>query len=369
MTSPVLTRRALNRATLERQLLLRRAAMSAQAAIEHLAGLQAQAPNAPYVGLWTRLDGFDTAELAELVTRRRVVRAPLMRATLHLVTARDCLRLRPVVQVVLERSFGGQLFARQIAGIDEHALRAAGRALLEERPRTRAELGPLLGERWPDRDTVSLAYAITYLVPLVQVPPRGVWGSNGPPAFTTVEAWLGRPLDDATGPDELVVRYLGAFGPATVQDIQTWSGLTRLRDVVDRLRPRLRTFRDEGGGELFDLPEAPRPGPDVPAPVRYLPEYDNLLLSHEDRTRFITDDRRPPLFPGNGARFGTVLVDGLHRGTWRIVRAGDAARLVVEPFVRLGEPDIAALTEEGARLLRFAADDAAADAVRFAPAD
>jgi hypothetical protein len=361
----VLSRRALNRATLERQLLLRRWEMPTADAIEHLVGMQAQAPNAPYVSLWARLDGFRHDELIQLITERRAVRAPLMRATVHLVTARDCLALRPLTQPVLVRNFSGQSFARDLAGADIEAIMAAGRALLEERPRTRAELGPLLGERWPDRDATSLAYAISYLVPLVQVPPRGIWGMSGEAAWATVEAWLGRALDRDPSPDEMVMRYLAAFGPATVKDIQTWSSLTRLREVIERLRPRLATFRDEHGNELFDLPDAPRPDPDTPAPPRFLPEYDNILLSHADRSRIIIDGRRVPLFPGNGGSLGTVLVDGFFRGTWKITRHHDTALLTIEPFEVLPKQDRSTLAEEGARLLAFAAADAQAHDIQF----
>jgi Winged helix DNA-binding domain len=352
----VLSRRALSRATLERQLLLRRHRMPAADAIEHLVGMQAQAPNAPYVGLWTRLDGFRAAELAELILTRAAVRTHLMRLTIHLVTADDWVTLRPVLEPVLLRRFAGSPFRRSLAGLDLDAVAAAGRALLDERPRSRAELSRELSSRWPGYDPASLAYAVTHLLPVVQVPPRGVWGSTGAPAWTTIEAWLGRPAGSDPAPDRLVLRYLAAFGPATVRDAQAWSGLTGLRAVADRLSPGLRRFRDEHGAELLDLPDAPRPDPDTPAPPRFLPEYDNVLLSHADRGRVIPDRRNPPLPPGDGGTVGTVLVDGDLAGTWRLARAGHAATLTVEPFRRLSTADRAEVEAEGARLLAFVAE-------------
>ena len=362
----VLNRRALNRALLARQLLLQRAPLSAAAAIERLVGLQAQAPNAPYVGLWTRLEDFRHDELARLITERRAVRMWLMRGTVHLVSARDGLALRPVIQTMAERNLHSSPFGRHLVGLDSAELLAAARALVEERPRTRAELGPLLGERWPERDAAALAYAATYLLPLVQVPPRGLWGDSGPVTLTTIESWLGHPLDSEKSPEALIPRYLAAFGPASVQDMRTWSGLSGLGAVVERLRPRLRTFRDEAGRELFDLPGAPRPDPETPAPPRFLPEYDNVLLSHADRTRIMAPGRRVPLPPGNGGVCGTVLLDGFFRGAWRITRQRGAATLRVDPFEPLSAQERAALIEEGARLLAFAAADASAHDVQVA---
>ncbi len=366
MPTAELDRRALNRALLERQMLLRRRRLPAADAIEHLAGMQAQAPNAPYIGLWTRLDGFHQDELAQLLVDRQVVRIALLRATIHLVTARDCLALRPLLQPVLERGLGGN-FGRHLVGVDAAALAAAGRALVEQRPRTFSELGKLLAERWPDRDPAALGNAVRAWVPLVQVPPRGIWGASGPAAHTTAEVWLGRPLERNPSPDGLVVRYLAAFGPASVKDLQTWSGLTRLREVTDRLRPGLRTFRDEHGGELLDLPDAPRPDPDTPAPPRFLPEYDNLLLSHADRSRVISDERLKIIIE-NRLTLGTVLIDGFVRAMWQLTRHRGAATLRIEPFEPLPAGDGAAVAEEGARLLAFAAPGATSHQVRFAPA-
>jgi Winged helix DNA-binding domain len=338
--------------------------MSPLEAIEHLAGMQSQAPQAPYVGLWTRLREFDTDELSDLVATRRAVRAPLMRATLHLVSARDCLAFRSAVQPVLERGFAGSPF--DIGGVDVDALLATARELIERRPRTRVELGALLAERWPQHDSASLAYAITYLMPTVQVPPRGLWGKGGQARWTTVESWLGRDVDIEPSAEGLVIRYLAAFGPATVRDIQVWSGLTRIGGVVDGIRDRLVTFRDESGGELFDLPDAPRPDPATPAPPRFLPEYDNLLLSHADRTRFITGGERVPLQPGLGGRYGMLLIDGVFRGTWRITRLKDAAVVHVEPFERDAiASEREEIASEGERLLRFAVADATERDVRF----
>jgi len=320
--------------------------------------MQAQVPANPYVGLWTRLAGFQPEDLAQPISDRRAVRAPLLRTTIHLVTARDCLVLRPALQSVLQRTLKNTAYGRGVTGIDTEALVATGRVLLEERPRTLTELGKLLAERWPDREPANLAYAIHYLLPLVQVPPRGLWGASGQATWTTVESWLGRPLAADPVLDAIVLRYLAAFGPASVADVRTWSGLTGLREVIERLRPQLCTFRDERDRELFDLPDAPRPDPGTPAPPRFLPEYDNVFLSHADRSRIISDDHRARLATRNGVGPGPFLIDGFVRGTWKIDKQRMDATLRLTPLEPIPTADRTGLEEEGSRLLAFVASDA-----------
>ena len=368
-------RRALNRAFLARQFLLERAPLTVDAAVAHLVGLQAQNPLDPYIGLWSRLEGFRVDDLADALLERRVVRATsMMRTTIHLMTADDWLALRPVLQVVSERGFAtGSPFGRQLKGLDIDEVVRTGRALLDERPRPASELRTLLGERWHDRDAASLAHAVRYLVPLVQTTPRGVWGRSGLPVLATAESWLGRSVGTATDPSDLVLRYLAAFGPATVMDVQSWSWLTRLGPVVERLRPRLRTFLDESGKELFDVPDGPLPHEDTPAPPRFLPVYDNLLLSHRDRSRMLGEPAGDWLVARSqfDAIFGggSVLVDGFVTAGWRLTRDGKRgpATLAILPARRMTPADRIAVEQEGHRLLAFAAADSdpATRTVRF----
>lgn len=361
MPSEVLGLRALNRALLARQLLLERVKRPAREVIEHLVGMQAQIPANPYVALWSRLFGFDPVELSKLIESRRAVRGSLMRNTLHLVTARDWLALRPVMQPVLDRTLSTSPFGPTAEGVDREALLALARRLVEDRPRTRAELGPLLCEEWPDSDPQFLAYVVTHLLPLVQVTPRGLWRRTGPSAWTTAEAWLKRTASDVTRPDKVVMRYFAAFGPASVSDVARWSRLTGLREIVERLRPHLRLFRDVKGRELFDVPDAPRPDPDTPAPVRFLPEYDNVFLGHADRTRILANEDRERGVIGRAA----VLVNGFFRATWTIQHKRKAATLQIDAFGKLTKGEKRAVSDEGAALLTFLAGDAESDDVRF----
>ncbi|MEV6441490.1 winged helix DNA-binding domain-containing protein [Amycolatopsis sp. NPDC051716] len=338
--------RALNRALLARQHLLERTAEPVAAVLGHLVGMQAQAPLAPYVGLWTRTSAFRPDELAALITGREAVRASLMRGTVHLVLAEDARILRPLVQRVVASGCTGH-FGRRIGDADLGAVVAAGRAWLEERPRTRRQLRDLLAERWPDHDAEALSYAVGCFVPTAQLPPRGVWGSTGPATLTTLDGWLGRPLAEKPPIEDVVRRYLRAFGPASVADVQAWSGLTKLREAVEPMG--LRTVRAESGELLYDVEDGLLPDPDTPAPARFLPEYDNVLLAHADRARVLPPERRVPLPPGNGASRGTLLVDGFYRADWRLHSDG----LEVTAQDRLTAGERAEIEAEGERLLRF----------------
>jgi hypothetical protein len=365
MTEEVLSTRRLNRALLARQMLLRREQAPVEEALERLVGMQAQVPLQPYFGLWSRVEGFDPEDLSRLIESRRAVRAALMRTTIHLVTARDCLRLRPLMAPVLERTLRSTPFGKGTVGLDLGEVVAEGRKLLEEQPRTLTELGRRLQDRWPDREAINLARTVHYLAPLVQVPPRGLWGRSMQATWTTVEHWLGRELEAEPSLDAVVLRYLEAFGPATASDMRTWSGLAGLSDALERLRPQLRTFCDEQGRELFDITDGLLPEEEVEAPVRFLPEYDNLFLSHADRSRIVDPELRRAFATANGVGPNSFAVDGFLSGSWRIFEEKRVARLVVDPVVELSTSQRNGLAAEGEALLRFAAAGAERREVEF----
>jgi hypothetical protein len=271
--------------------------------------------------------------------------------------------MQPVLDAELARH---PEFAPHLEGVDLAPVLASARELLAERPLSGRELRAALAGRFPGHDAAALAYACRCKLPLVQVPPRGLWRRSAQVTTTTVDSWLGQGLAGNPSLDDVVLRYLGAFGPATVADVATWCRLTGLRAVVERLRPRLVTFRDESGRELFDLPDAPRPDPATPSPTRFLPEYDNLLLSHADRSRFVTAAAREGGAGVQGRVLGTVLHDGTVAAVWRDERDGDLVSVVVTPVVRLTKRATASIEAEGRRLARFLADGAPGDA-RVAP--
>ena len=342
--------RALNRTLLARQFLLTRARASVLDTLTHLVGMQAQIPNAPYVGLWSRLAGFRHEDLSDLITSRQAVRIALMRNTLHLVTADDCLAIRPVVQRVLARAY------RKANPETLAAMVAAGRAIVEASPRTNIEIGRRLRAQFPRHAPMVLGYAIRDNVALVQIPPRGVWGQRCAPILATAESWIGRPLAPSSNPDGLFVRYLRAIQAASLADVQAWSGLPGLKADFERVRAELTVYRDEQGRELFDVPGGRLRRAASVAPVRFLPEYDNVLVAYSDRSRIIPAAHRERVMRQLGRP--PVLVDGFVRAFWRVVTTRKAATLQIELFDREARGHRDELEAEGRRLLRFVAGDA-----------
>lgn len=364
MAERVLTLRELNRTLLARQLLLERENLAIESAVERLVGLQAQVTNPPYIGLWTRLPDFRRADLTRLMEQKQIVRATFLRSTIHLLTAQDYLLLWPTLQPALARALNA-FFGPRAKGLDIEKLVEAAKAFIDEKPRTFTQLRALLSSIEPEREPEALAYAVRTHLPLVQVPPGGTWGYGGNITYATVEPWLGKPVASSQNLPTLILRYLAACGPATVMDVQKWSGLVRLKDAMEELKPQLRSFRDEQGNELFDLPDGLLFAADTPAPVRFVPEYDNLVLSHANRTRIIADEYRSKVFLSAARVRATFLVDGFVRGAWQIEKTASSATLIIEPFAPLSKEDCDALSEEGERLIRFVEDRAATFKVTF----
>jgi hypothetical protein len=355
--STVLDDRTLNRATLARQLLAERAARPARDVIDHLVGLQAQEPLEPYVGLWSRTAGFVPDELVGLMEAREVVRTHLQRRTIHLITAADCLALRSLFQPMLVQRMYGTL-KRVLPGVDLDELTAAGHPHFHAEPLRLPDVARRVGERWPEVQVRDLGYALSSLVELVQVPPRGMWGhGSAPAASTTIEAWLGR-APDASPADagELVLRYLRAYGPATSADVRSWAGLSGLPAAITALKPQLRTFRDERGRELLDVEDGPLPDPDTPAPPRFLPAFDNAVLGYDDRTRIIDAEHRNLSIAGKRL----LLVDGRVAATWTSSDDG----ITVAPLRPFTSAEQAEVEEEGLALAVLLSDGVS-DKVRF----
>jgi hypothetical protein len=354
-----LTDRALNRSTLARQLLLARAPLTPIAAVERLAGMQAQLARPPFVGLWTRLAGFERAQLIRAIERRQIVRGTLMRGTIHLVSTRDFVAMRPAIQPVLTHGRDA-ILKTWVKTIDGEALLTAARAHFARDPCTFADLRQHLLARFPALNERAMGYFVRMELPLVQVPDSGEgWAYPSAASFAVAESWLDVALDEGEGAEGLVRRYLAAFGPASVADFQIWSGLRGAKPVFERLRPKLRVFQDARGRELFDLPKAQRLEGDEDAPVRFLPDYDNLVMAYDDRSRIIAREHRPRVFTKNLQIPPTFLVDGFVAGTWRVERKARNARLLLRPFARLTKAVQRALETEAAPLLKFIEPDAA----------
>jgi hypothetical protein len=358
--APVLGPRQLNRATLARQMLLERRAVPVPEAVERLAGMQAQEPRPPFVGLWSRLQGFRREDLVEALKGYEVVRGPLMRSTLHLLSAADFATFRPALAPSLNVAV--RALGSSAKGLDSVDFLPAAVELLEEEPRAYNDLRLLLAERFPEVNHRALGYAVRTQLPLVMVPTDDPWAFPRVAKFALAEAGLGRPIP-ADGPPEAMIRgYLAAFGPASVADFVEWSGLKRMKPAFEELRPALEVFVDENGRELFDVPGAPRPDPDTPAPPRFLPEFDSLVLAHADRSRLLADEHRPGLVTKNLRVKATFLQDGSVAGTWTVERKRGVATLCIAPFEPLPRKAAAELVAEGERLLRFGeGEDSALD--------
>jgi DNA glycosylase AlkZ-like len=364
MTDRILKLRDLNRATLTRQMLLKREPLPVLAAVQRLVGMQAQLPVAPYVGLWTRLHKFSREDLARAIESHEIVKATLMRATLHLCTADDYLRFRMTLQPML--SGAGDAIVKQRGGkFDSKKLLAEARRYIGEKPRTFAEISDWVVKLMPGHDVGALRYTVRTNIPLVQTPIATGWSFPAKPEFTLAESWIGRPIAREDNLPDLLRRYLAAFGPASVTDAQTWLGM-KLKETFEKLRPEMRTYRDEGRRELFDLPELSLPEADTPAPVRFLPEFDNLLLSHSNRTRVVADEFRSRVYLPALRVAATVLIDGFVRAAWKVEKSKDAATLLIEPFARPTKLEHAALMEEGERLIRFVETNAKSHRVQIA---
>ncbi|GGQ42403.1 hypothetical protein BKA00_001228 [Actinomadura coerulea] len=348
--------RALNRATLARQMLLAREAIPVSEAVGRLCGMQAQEPKPPFLGLWTRLEGFQASDLGSALHDRSLVRATMMRATLHLVTSADYTAFRTAMQPMLDG--GLRVLGDRAKGLDLEKVVPAARSLLETGPLTFNEIRALLQQQFPDVNDRALGYAVRLCVPLVMVPTEDRWGFARTSRFALADTWLGSGPNAENAVDELMLRYLAAYGPASAADAQTWSGLSSTGEALERLRPSLRTFTDDKGRELFDLPDAPRPGEDGPAPARFLPEFDSLVLAHADRRRIIADEHRPMLTTKNLRVRAVFLWDGFARGIWETEYKRKVATLRMRPFEALPRTAVKELSTEGEAMLRFMEPDA-----------
>ena len=361
----VVSARQLNRTVLQRQFLLERVTMPALDVVEHLVGMQAQEPQDPHLGLWSRIERFDPAELSTAIEQRAAARIVAMRGTVHLFTAADAAAMRPLAQPVLDRELNVKMYREALDGVDLAPIVAAGRDILAAGPCSTKQLRAELATCFPDIDANVLPHVCRNHLALVQVPPRGLWRRGGQVTYSPVEEWLGR---EPKAPDveEVVRRYLAAFGPATNADITTWSGLQAMREITDRMRPTLRTYRDERGRELFDLPDAELADPDLRAPVRVLPEYDNVLLSHHDRDRFFPPAEARRRLGGEARTIsGTILHDGVVVATWRIDRTEHEPVIVVDHAVTLTASARRAIDGEAGRALAFLEPEATGRKVRF----
>lgn len=349
----VLSNRVLNRTLLQRQHLLERTDVRPEEIIGHLLGLQAQDVPPPFIGLWSRLRDFSPESISDRLEDRSLVRITLMRGTIHLVTAQDALRMQPQFQPELEKiPFRPGFFFGATVGMDMEEVRTTGATFFGDDPVKSSDLRKMAKAAWPDRDASPVVQAIYYLLPLLQAPPRGKWKNNSRPNWAMIEPWLGKPLDFSYSIDDLVLRYLRAFGPASTMDMQTWSKLTGFKGVVERLGSQLRTYKDERGRTLYDVADGTIAGAELPAPVRFLGWYDNVYLSHQDRSRIVASSDTSSNVRGL-VNVSPFLVDGFISGAYSVHATQEQAVLHIVLNRDLSPGDRLQLEEEGAKLLTF----------------
>jgi CRISPR/Cas system-associated endoribonuclease Cas2 len=364
-----LSNRALGRATLARQLLLGRTHLTVAEAVGRLLGLNGQDPDPPYLALWNRLDGFGIDDLDAARRDGEVVRSTMFRGTQFLATPSDFRLLRCLMTDFMQRTQRSFYKGQETQPVDLDDLVAEARELLADGAVvTRSELGRRLATSRPGIKPGSLGRSVQYLLPVVHPLPTGAWRSSAQALYALPDRWDGDTSDfdlDA-GLDELIVRYLSAFGPASPADARVWSGIARLKPVFERLRPRLRTFTDEDGRELFDLPDAPLPDPDEPAPTRLLPRFDAVALSHANRARVMTDEVRAHVIDGSAMEH-FVLLDGTVAGRWWLdaSEAGGPAIARIQPLRSWSPAEHDEVEAEALRLLAWTDPGASAHRVDF----
>ncbi|QSB04088.1 AlkZ family DNA glycosylase [Natronoglycomyces albus] len=365
---PVVSDRALNRALLQRQWLLEKVDATAENAVDHLIGLQAQLGDPPYYQLWSRLREFSPQDLSSLLLERKVVRIVTMRGTIHLVRAADCFPLRDLTQVIMDREVASGSRKQVVEQVNPTLIAREGQRILRGGPRSSVEIGERLAQRWPAFRPNHLVSVLRNVLPLVQTPPRGVWGQGGALTYAHAAQWLGMKAQAVADPQGTIRRYLRAFGPATVLDYQKWCGLSKQREHFERLRPQLITYTDAVGKELFDIPNAPVPAEDMEVPlIKIIGPFDNLVLSHARRDRIMDQRAWERLATPNGQFPGMFLRDGMLAGVWFIDRKNTAATIRFELFHNLSTYERDLLEHEGEELLRFAAPDSQQRHVTFVP--
>lgn len=362
MAPRTLSNAQLNRALLARQQLLRRKRTSVVKTIHAVGGLQTQEPRDAYISLWSRVKDFDRKKLERAVAAREVVRGSWLRCTIHSVSSDDYIAFRLLLQAVI----GNDPMIRALAASDAQ-FAAIAELLGDDDPRSARQIGDILGSEASGATPEEISRMARFLVPLIMAPTDDRWGYSRPPRFVLAERWLGGQLEASTPLSALCLRGIAAIGPASSSDLRAWSGMKAIKVAIEELRPQLMVFRDERGRELFDLPDAPRPRADTPAPVRFLGEFDNVALSHADRSR-ITDAEDAKRFnvSKNGRRANTILIDGRIRASWRISRKADTARLAVTFFNPESKQARDEVALEAEALLKFMEPDAHEFAIEIA---